>query len=507
MISKKLRGVTFVELIIAMLILSFMGFAGAQMIDMFAKAGNSNANNYDIQNTTRVVASTIKTAINNASSIFLLNESAFLPKNRTDGWNYIGVESIGNYDEIVQYIYNGTTKTHDRKLLGRGLNRSRIGFMFNKLSDSNGRVEVIIVFHNENNRKEILLDTSFESLNASTVVDWSSGNGSSAFAYRNEALELNTDTAENLLIGFALDVSSSMKEPFGTDKDIRNQRTYHLRNAITKILNPFMNNPNVWVTAVAYEQSVKTKTDENGRVLLPSNGGMYFHGAHNLYDDKLYLKNLFDPEEYVKNETKDHFLKPYGTTNSGDGLRCIYYQMLSHTEDLASRVPSVKINNNVLILITDGENNFHTIKKNFGGELDEFYFNKGFENEAVTNDGLVNYTLDKSFWIKSSHYNGYYNNYPAGPMKVEKPHDEYMYRMGKLIKDSGRIDDAYFVALAEDVLSLNTLGTIFGYGTVGSAEHSKHVFSAKNVQELDIVVATLIEEITMSFENIIGPKR
>jgi len=491
MISENKKGVTLMEIVIAMVILGFLMVAANRMMGIFVGASNISSKNYDLQSTARISASTVKTSINNASSIFLLNDVAFLPENRTDGWNYIGVERVGNYDEIVQYVYNGTT--HERRMLGRSEEGTSITMSFSKTGNDAKKVATTFTAYDKNGQKEVLFDTSFESLNASTVVDWAAGSGSSAFAYRTEAFEVagGGSRSENLMIGFALDVSGSMTSSFGTNSGKRAHRTYHLRNAITNILNPFLDNPNVWITSVSYDQSVR-----NGKI---------FNRPYQLVgDDKDRMIELFDPERYANNNDgpMGHLIMPTGgVTNSGDGLRCVYYKLLDDSDALASGTPSITVNNKVIILVTDGANNYHTIKRSSAGaSLDEFYFNRGYEHETANNNGDVFYPVGAgSDMIRSSS--------GAVVPSVSQPYDEYMYQVGKMIKDSGKIKDTYLVALATNVVSLRKLGTVLGYGEPGSEEHSKHVLSALTVSDIDAVVSTIVDGITMTFEHILGPKR
>ena len=494
MFLKNKKGFTLLELIITMLILSLVTLTGVQLMKMFAKAGAITMESHNIQNTARVTASTVKTSIMNASSIFLLNDTAFFPENHTEGWSYIGIERVGNCDEIVHYEYDSETKLHNRMVLGKGNENSYIELVFNKSPQSERKVNVNFTSY-KNNQKEVLIDTSFESLNAYTVVDWASGNGASAFAYRKEEFlsDSNIKYAENLLLGFALDISGSMEMDFDTDKYIDNRwndRSYHLRNAVTKLMKPFENHPNVWATGTAYFSTVlKEKVFTKPYQFVGS--------------DLLHLKHLFSPEDYaLGNQNYTHFLSPTGSTNSGDGLRILYYQMLDH-EDKLPKTAGEKYNK-IIILITDGVNNCETVISGVSNYPYPFYFNRGFANEQANNNGMVNYS-GLSSKAKILTISGEERTDSKG-QRINTS-DEYIYQLSRIIADSGDIEDAYFISLITEVPSLNKLGTIFGYGHAGSEEHGKHVFNAKNAKELDFVVDTIIEDITVSFEYILGPKR
>ena len=110
MCYKNLKGVTLIEILIGLSILGFLFLASNRMMGLFVKAGKHTSNEFIAQSTARASASTVKTSVRNANLIFLLDDSAFLPENRTEDWNYIGIEKVDDCDEVVHYVYDAATK-------------------------------------------------------------------------------------------------------------------------------------------------------------------------------------------------------------------------------------------------------------------------------------------------------------------------------------------------------------------------------------------------------------
>jgi len=477
MISENKKGVTLMEIVIAMVILGFLMVAANQMMGIFVGASNINSKNYDLQSTARISASTVKTSINNATSIFLLNDAAFLPVNRTDGWNYIGVERVGNYDEIVQYVYNGTT--HERRMLGKGEEGTSIAMSFSKVENDAKKISVTFTVRDEDGHREVLLDTSFESLNASSIVDWATGNGSSAFAYRTEGFDVSNGTTvvhDPALIGFTLDRSGSMNGTMAGPRtsNLSLRRTYFLRQALYDFVTRFQNTPEVYITSNAYDHRVQAAHVKSPKLLSGS--------------DLAELLNMFSPDNYTGAGGASYtpgyvdFLNAdsNGATNGGEGLRILYHQMNGNLPtSIYTAPPGVSDMRKMYIVVTDGLNNCVSTENSASGPL---YFGPQF---GYTGNIVINQYADS---------NPISGNYMLSVVAHVRANE-----------DSST--DYFAIAIGDEQAFFPSLGAAFGHGVPGSEAYETHMFTAQTADQLEAAFTSIMNTVSMQIELLRGPKR
>jgi len=516
MISKNAKGLTLVEILIAMMLLSFVVVVGNRVIMMFARSGAQNINDYNIQNAARVSASTMKTSINNASTLFLLTESAFKPDKLTSTWHYVGVERVGNFDEVVHYIYNEARGEHDRIVLGKTGDGERIDLKLKKLETGDRKVVVTFSIIDKNGRKSVLIDTTFETMNTFNFVDWTSGAGARAYAYRtsvNEIIGERGIVTKDALIGFTIDRSGSMRWGMedNTDTDraikehrpIHERRTYILREAITKFIVSMSDNEKTYIVANSFANNASR------RVRRPRSVDTELRELLQMFDPALY-----NPAQ-DRLDNSDYFLRPEGDTNAGDGLRILYHQMRPGYEKYSAAQDEIYYDpfgvdmdnmKKIYILVSDGDNNMVTLRGN-RGKLDDYsMLHTGPEAALSTINSLSANVANNGEYYEPQWASVVYSIGAECPIQMVHGNN-YAYMMAKYVKDNEPPDTTFYAIALDDVEFFGELAEVWGYGKPGTAEYAKHIFKARDVDALDAAFKSVAESIKMDLSYFHGPER
>jgi len=476
MCYKNLKGVTLIEILIGLSILGFLFLASNRMMGLFVKAGKHTSNEFIAQNTARASASTVKTSVRNANLIFLLDDSAFLPENHTEDWNYIGIEKVDDCDEVLHYVYNAATKKHERVVVGKSPGSANINLTFNRPDTKKQKIDVKYTSYNRDNQKEeILFDTSFESLNAKTIVDWSGGDAKS-LAYRLDDIAVSRETKASTLIGFTIDKSASVRDAYTTD-NITSTRIYWMKKYVYDFINKFAHSPGVYVTANSFTWSVAPKDVKYPRELVGS--------------DLNELRAIFDPDDF-----NDDFLKAGGGASGGDGLRILYHQMNGNINPELNPDGVLDLKK-IYIMIMHGDNTYHTSR---GGGT---YYGEEFH------DGTTIYKVGSASppgVAVTNSSNPSSNSYPQANI--------YMAGVARYVVQNQRDADFYVVSVGEpwpaNVANHNRLlreiGGAFGF-TQGTEEWDKHMFTAHNAYELELSFESVVDSVSVELAELQGPKR
>ena len=221
------KGVTLIELIIAISLLGLISTTVFSLLLFGTRVVNESNDEVDVQHSTRMVLYETSDIIRYASAVFTIPKSSFRPDNLDTGWNYIGINEIvikpaqdGNPadigHEIVNYVYNKSTNSHDANVLLRGQPDINYTFVFDKNNPHN--VDSLLQFTIEGfpegsvdeyglPRSTLSVTTEVEAKNSLQVIDLATaGDPAYAIAYRN-------DERQKSVVGhisMVLDTSSSI---------------------------------------------------------------------------------------------------------------------------------------------------------------------------------------------------------------------------------------------------------------------------------------------------------
>lgn len=357
--KKANAGFTLVEIILVLVLIGIVMNVAALFLDFSYKAEQITSDEYDIQSEVRLATEILNNAIRNSSVTFTLAEDVFIQPKK-DKWNYFGLE---NTNEIVQYTWNATDSTHERKVLVK----AKAGTSYNLYFQQNQPGTKLLEYHLEvlregDDTKSISIGSELAALNSVTVDDGgSAGNPAVAVAYRSDPApkpeEITTQEDVTIAIALVLDDSGSMdfdmqgRAPTSWSFDSSQVRKDIMKTEAKKLIDQFAALENIKVSVIPFA----TTANNPGNMLDAT-------------ASKTALK------------TRITNLDAYGGTNTGDGFRRAYHKLRAYNNDH----PGDEIVN-YIILLTDGDPTFRSSTRtntyianlNDGDISDSYVFGNG----------------------------------------------------------------------------------------------------------------------------------
>ena len=472
---KKKKGVTLIELIIAISLLGLIGTTAFSLIFYGVRVVNKSNEEVDTQHGTRMVLYETSDIIRYASAVFTIPKSSFRADNLDSGWNYVGIIEneiqpaqngnpavIGH--KIVNYTYNKTTNTHDETVLFSGQPGITFTFVFNKVNPHN--VDSLLQFTIEGfpegsvdeygiPNATLSVTTEVEARNSLQVIDLATaGNPAYAIAYRD-------DERQKSVVGhisMVLDTSGSMTY----DMAGRTPQEWYYnppsRNSILKteanrMIEAYDQEDNIAMRLV----TIATSANTTGGTSIP------------FYNSNTNAANL---------KSRINALDAVGGTNTGDGLRRAYWALKTHN----STVPAGVVAKNYLIILVDGVTTFASVISSSNRNY--------FEPDGNVNEGY----LDRQG-----------ENSPQGQIagngsSLDAKGTGYVNLMGSKFQ-AGNFAKTYvigFSAKPSDLESVNDIAEACGAPT-------ENVFRAGSQDDLSVVFSTIQQDIVNDLWYLQGP--
>ncbi len=326
------RGVTLVELIIAIGLLTMvLSLAFSMMLTGMRaqRAGNEEAT---LQTSARIVSETVNQVVRYSSAVFTIPTSGFREDNLTEGWDYIGLSA--DQTEIVRYTSNGTT--HDKAVLVAS--QPGITYRLQFIKEIKDNANKVLRFSIETVKNgsatgKIAIETQLEALNSLQIIDRSaSGDSATAVAYRDDSRPLAVMGA----VAMVFDTSGSMKE------DVNGNDTW---NPAQEKINILKNEAGKLVDELAKEDNIDIAT-------IP-----FSTSANGTYT----FRNAKAGANQIKAQIND--FDAIGGTNTGDGMRRAYYTIKTYNEHAGLDVTP----KNFMIILVDGETTYASGTQNYWG--------------------------------------------------------------------------------------------------------------------------------------------
>ncbi|MEA1975810.1 MAG: vWA domain-containing protein [Bacillota bacterium] len=409
------KGITLVELIIAISIASIMMATGYLMFGVGLESHTVVTEEFNQQSTIRYSIETINKALRFSTVGFAVTEDDFQPVengNDVDGlvkpWSYLGLSP--DKDAFVHYkwVDDGSTEgIYDMEILAEAPENVTYEMIFSRVSDIDENNLLKYNLKGTRNSEEMFsIETELEALNAIQIIDWGdAAKRSVAFAYRTEetpeiserpvaALGMVIDESGSM--DLAMDGSSSYTNLDGTNP----QRVSLLKDTLNK--------------------------DDGGLFSILEESESYVSlipFSTNANDPGIFYKVKTD-KDTLKSDVND--LNPNGMTNTGDGIRRAYYKLFDFNNNPPSEIDSNQEIKNYMVVLVDGNTNTATVE----GEWRLFWWWWSF-NE----DSPLNYYLGDGDIV---HENDYGNTSDA-----RKPYVEVI---GDMVTNSNNLNIAkYFV--------------------------------------------------------------
>lgn len=476
----KRKGITLVELILAMSLVSIIITLSASMIILANKSHKVTIDEYELQSTIRLATEKTNKILRYSSAIFTIPKGRFFEANLTDGWSYFGISPDGY--EIIAYIYEQRTNSsgvlelkHWKEVVVPKRDNIKYEFVFEKNTGvANDRVikYSIIAKTVDTNSEKIDVDSEVEVLNALQVVDRGTAvTPAVAIAYRSDARPQGEVVGN---ITMVLDVSGSMAYRLnGTQNSVpeSEKRITKLKSALNTMINEFSKEEYVEISIVPFSTSANypNTTDESSK------------------DEPPFYK-VSNPTKKTALLGKVDGLTANGGTNTGDGMRRAYYRNKYFTDNIHNTAimpdygPGFSTREYMIILV-DGVT---TQATSIGGSGDSKYkTNEGYQSNLT--------------WYS---YSGQWNNAGIiGKGNDEDPvTDRYVEIIGQKIKDRNiKVYVIGFSSLTAELNSVNKIATAAG-------ALNKDVYKFTDALDLNDVFAEIKADIMKDLWHIRGPK-
>ncbi|HWQ78554.1 MAG TPA: VWA domain-containing protein [Anaerovoracaceae bacterium] len=321
-------GFTLVELIVTIVLIGMVIGLANIFFNFSFLSEKKVEDEYDLQASMRQASEVLNNTIRNATVTFALPESVFEGTKKAK-WNYFGLE---DGKEIVQYTWDPSAGTHDRKVLLA----ADPGITYSLYFSQDQPGSKMLIFHlsclpDGNDAKKIEIETELSALNSVAVDNGGSeDNPAVAIAYRSDPKPnpevISTQEEVTIAITLVLDDSGSMdfdmqgRQQGSHGFDSKNVRKTIMKAQAKKLIGDFAEMGNVMISIIPFADNA----DRTGAML-----------SSTAYKDQLL--------------TKINGLDASGGTNTGDGLRRAYYKLASYNTDNAGDEIV-----NYIILLTDG---------------------------------------------------------------------------------------------------------------------------------------------------------
>lgn len=453
-------GVTMVELIIAISLLSIISMTAFGFIMFGVNVVNESNDEIELQHSSRMVLYETSKIIRYASAVFTIPRSSFRADNLSSGWDYIGVIPSADGNEIVKYTYNSITNTHIATVLLHAQPGINFEFVFDKINPHD--VDSLLQFTIEGfpqgsvdefgqPRSTLSVTSEVEARNSLQVIDLATElDPAFAIAYRN-------DDRQKSVIGhvvMVLDKSGSMADNLQGQPNRVPSRIEILKDEAKNLINAFAQEDNIDIGLVPFATSANTA----------NNTPVAF------YNSKSQAANL---------RSIINTLDAVGGTNTGDGLRRAYWAFKTHN----ATVPAGVTAKNYLIVLVDGVTTFASVISNDNRN----YFTV---DGNVRDDGYLDRTDPRNL-----------NSQIAGNgSSLDSAGTAYVNAIGAMLR-TGNFAKAYvigFSAVSSDLNSVNDIAAACG-------APSDRVFRAGSQDDLSLVFTTIQQDIVNDLWYLQGP--
>lgn len=356
--KRKNSGFTLVELLVTMALMGMvMVIAGSffNFSTLFEKKAEAEV---DFQSNMRQASRVLNNSIRDSSVTFTLPAEQF-SKAKIKQWNYLGIEGG---KQIVQYVWNTTTLTHDAIVLVPSSAAISYNLYFNQNKKDTKLIEFSLEGYADGGaNKNLLINSEIVAMNSLAVDDGGSlNNPAVALAYRSDPVPKPTNV--KMLVALVIDTSGSMGNSMSTSTRLGVMKT-EAHNFIVELTKYKIASLSIIPFAkLAYPNSFIDCTTSNASIL----------------------------------ETKITSLEATGGTNTGEALRRAYYTIESYRDDYKTTTDAGMRFYSSVILLTDGNPTYRTSKYTsyYDAETtdkirnEDYVFLNGVENSSNVTAGM-----------------------------------------------------------------------------------------------------------------------
>ena len=346
---KKRVGLTLVEIIVVVALMGIVTSIGVNVLRFSLRSIGNSLNEFQFQSDVRRASSLCTSRIRYASAVFTIPEGSFRRDNLAPNWHYYGVEQGtkggGPSSRIMHYTWNPSAQDHDETVVADFREGVRYNMVFSKEIDlfSDNLVENSLldfdiegfVRGSKTTPHMVVKGTTLAANALQTVDNGTDLHQATAIAYR-----FDGSSAYTAHIALVLDRSGSMGRdindfPVGHESFTPPIRMDILKDAALDMIYELSAHSNVDMVIIEFDTEAN-----NGGLHWISTSRPKRHIWRNVQQD---TAGLIDQIETMP---------PIGNTNTGDGIRRAYYELLDHGNALTTGDPK-----RYIILMVDGDTN------------------------------------------------------------------------------------------------------------------------------------------------------
>lgn len=519
------KGFTLIEVILAMGI-GFMLMAVIWgIMGLGVRSQSYTVNEYEKQANMRYAIETINNRMRFFTVGFAVTEENFNPRHNASGklegvvapWNYIGLSPDKTHLVHYEYKAEGYVLTN----LTLPVDGLELDLRFIKESSpQEDNLLTLLLNGYENNQQTFDIKTTIDAINALHLIDWGDGTHSGAavaLAYRTEETP-EIDKRPVAAMSMVLDTSGSMNwrvnEKINGNDNTNNpnekSRISILRDSLKLMVEDLSEGENAYVSFVPFHTNANIPNDNLG-ITSPENS----QGFSVIKED-----NLDDWRSLIND------INANGGTNTGDGMRRGYYQLLNFSNELSTYgLDATQEVKNYLVILVDGVTTMASaeVSRTSWWFSETHYYNS-------------------NYFIKSGNISGNWVRYPTpnnslpgsylGPMTIGNGAEldvkgtEYVNVIGeRLIQASNlpygardlELEDNVFVigfsGIPEDLLSLKDIAKAVGISVqpnnsdvINNFTDNDRVFVAQSAEDLEGVFKDISGYILEDLWQVSGPR-
>lgn len=416
------KGFTFIEVMVVVAIIGIVSSMIYSLLFFGINLFNMTSVDYQLQTEVRMAMSRTNKLVQNSRALFAVTDLGFMD----DEWNYIGL----NEDQtmIINYKWDPGTQTHIEEVLGGPFEDTTFRIVFDTSSNLVKTNELKMYFETITGDGDVQrydINAGFEALNALQVVNYGTvSHPAVALAYREEDY---TYENYNIIVNITmiLDTSGSMDwglvNPNQNVSSSNPSRISVLRTQAEMLVELFAQNSNsdvdINISLVPFASYAKTPSP--------------FYNIRNS-SEKATLLNKIDN------------LDANGSTNTGDGLRRAYYQLLDKSSDDAATADNDTLIKNYTIILVDGESNTSSM---YNTRVCTRYRNDGVTCRTWS---WTSHYYDDSGTIGNCDYTSTSTSCTPGQVSGTSQANTYVGLMGDHLSDDEFVTN-YIVSFAQDV--------------------------------------------------------
>jgi prepilin-type N-terminal cleavage/methylation domain-containing protein len=473
---KNKKGITLIELVIAMALLGIVIAMSFSMISFGNIVVKKVSDEFDVQSSTRLVTEYTNRIARYSTAAYTIPKSSFTEEKLDPKWNYVGTID----GSVVQYEVNLAGGGHTKTVLAEATDTVYYEVIFKKAAADyfdkivsfsiqgfiKDRPVEYDAYGNKIGHIDIVSQT--ESLNSLQVIhNGTYADPAVALAYRSD--DRSDPQRPAAYVSMVLDMSGSMNDKMNGDptNNTESKRVFFLKNSLRSLVNQF--------SVSEYSSNIS---------LVP------FSDAANNPKPMIDVTTASGKQSVLN---LINGLTVDGGTNTGDGIRRAYYQLFD------SRNPD-EITREYIIILVDGVTTAHT-RTGINAPSSPYW---------TANGNVVISQWYTPYWGNSYYRNG--NIYGLGNAASAES-DGYVVRSGQTIKnefsDGQQRIKTFVIGFSSDSDDFGSLNAISdavnatGY-TDDSGSYHKY-FTAGDEDDLNQIFNSLHGLILSDLFHIDGP--